>query len=222
MTKEELLEHAYVISIDDNRLDRFYENMKKINFYNIKHVIGHLNFSCLAKNINYTTITLVRHAKINKYPHITIFEDDACPVKDFDTKFKIALDNFPDNPNVVSFGYSHCKEFRNKGKYFDNFKNDFFKNMIYINKKYIRSFWGAHSYIIYEQDYDRYIHFLSKFDPKKSSFDTDRCMHLNNGNFYTLRIPIFVQKNYNENNVHKDEGAKTLNKLFKDYGIECL
>lgn len=222
LTKEDILKHAFVISISNKRLRTFYERMNSIGFNNIQHVIGSQYSNNKVENINITTINIIKYAIKNNYSKITIFEDDAFPVKDFNNRFPEVIQNIPDDVRCLALGYNAVNSIFNKDKdkKYDLLNQEKLKNKVFVNKKYIKSFWGGHSYIMFKKDYWRYIDLLLKYTPDNSKYEVDKCIWIRNNYFYTIRIPLFVQKNFDEiHNVHKAEGNKCADMINKEYNI---
>ena len=222
LTKDDILSHSFVISIDEKRLELFYSRMKEIDFNGIKHVIGRLDSKYGAENLNKTVKDILLYSKRNKFPHITIFEDDAFPIKNFNLDFQECINNLPDDATCILLGYNSANSIYNKDpklKY-DNFQNC---KDIFINQKDIKKCWGSQAYIIFESDYDRLLKYLDFFNPydEHSMTDTDSYLRKKNKNFYVKKIPLFIQKNIdNINNIHKGEGnecAKRLNEIYHLY-----
>ncbi len=221
ITKDDFLRNSYVISIDEKRLEKFYQSMDKINFHGIKHLIGRLDSKYPVQNVNETTIGILLYGIRNNLDHITIFEDDAYPVKNFEEEFEKTISSIPDDCYCLALSYSHAnswRNYKNKEKKYDNFQE--FKRPL-INQKFIHKCWGGtQSYIIFRNDYERCIKFLKQYTSKNHRFDADACLHKENPNFYVKRIPLFVGINdIVENCIHKDEGNKYLKILNNLYHI---
>lgn len=221
LTKNDILKYSYVISVNDNRLHTFYKRMESVNFNGIKHYIGYNNQNeYKVRLINYSHMSIVLYAKYNNYPYVTIFEDDAYPIKNFEYELNIALNNIPNDCTVLNLGYTHGNSIHKKDQNIKNNSYDNFINLndIYIHRKDIHKCWGSHSYIIFKSDYDRYINYLLKCTPNTCHYDSDNCLLLNNNHYYVKKIPLFLQM-MDGDNVHNDEGMSHSLILSKLYNL---
>lgn len=156
ITLQELLNHSFVITIDENRFDNFckvfqYHKLnplpKRFNGYtlpnDIHKDIGLIKTSNIC-NCSFSHISIIKMAESMNWPFVCIFEDDAYPCKDITNKLQLSLNNIPTGIDMIKYGYT---DIRNQNDLCTS--ND---NMFFMNAKT----WGSHAYIIFKQYYNTY------------------------------------------------------------------
>ena len=157
---ENVIENSFVISINSKRLKFFYDNWK----INLPGLPKHFEGLQLAKNKQFnenvkcsniikthiscmsTQLMIITMAKALQLPFVCIFEDDAIGCINIKIKFEDLLSNIPKDADIILFGNS---------KTFD--VTTIFDKYITSNKSY-----GAHSYIVFQKNYDYFINKMSE------------------------------------------------------------
>ena len=114
-----LLTNSFVISIDNNRLNRFYRIFSHYNLntpmpkhyygFNVKSLICNNNIkkkwpdSAIKGSLSHAS--LVRLAQSLNLPFICIFEDDAYPSKNIINDLTSVLTDLPDDIDVLRLGW---------------------------------------------------------------------------------------------------------------------
>ena len=179
-----LFENSFVISIDDEKLKKFYKIFSK-QFKNIqlpKHFNGSRDKRLTSvQNCTRSHLNIIKKAKSLNLPYVMIFEDDAYPCNNINTLFQKYLQFIPPNIKLLLLGWSNhsqLKQFYRKPQSFDK----------HINKiETIIS--GSHSYIIFKSGYDEYINYINK--TINATADCQIFYNLQPG--YILNKPLFIQ-----------------------------
>lgn len=146
---EELFENSFVLTIDDNRLSRFYNFLRAEGIEVLpKKFIGFTNDNLGGvENCTLGHISIVKMAKALDLPFIFIFEDDAYPIDNLKQKLDIYLKGIPDDAYVLKLGWWYNYKLSNLNNKF-NLSND--------------NTWGTHAYIIFKNAYDFYLNEYNK------------------------------------------------------------
>ena len=123
ITLQELLDHSFVITINDERFNNF---CKVFQEHNLNPLPKRFNGFTLPNDI-YKDIGLIKssnicncsfsHASIIKtvqsldWPFVCIFEDDAYPHKDIINKFQNVLNDIPNNIDMMKLGYTIIRNY---------------------------------------------------------------------------------------------------------------
>lgn len=162
LTEEQIFEHAFVVSVEDKRLEEFRKQFALAGFKKIPEhwhgaFVRESLFKAYEKNpynpLHYTYAKalcngfshyfLVVMAKYLDWPFVTIFEDDAVPVEDIHEKIKTYCTDIPDDVDIFKLGYLRARQ-SSKIEYEDN-------KYISINQM------GSHAYIVFKKNYDTFI-----------------------------------------------------------------
>ena len=138
-------------------------------------------FHCIFNSASHCAI--VQHAMLLDLPFVTIFEDDAVPVKDCVEKLNSYCSNVPNDTDVLRLGYlPPRKEMFNKNyKWPEPEANGFI----------VSRFPGSHAYIVFKKYYQRFLE-NNKIQPR---CDKDRINPSQDKVVYALREPLFEQIN---------------------------
>ena len=196
LTEEQIFEHAFVVSVEDKRLEAFRKQFALAGFKKIpEHWHGaFINKSLFAGFENKPTnmlhykyvkslcngfshYFLVVMAKYMDWPFVTIFEDDAVPIEDIHEKIKFYCSDIPDNVDIFKLGY--LRERTNSKILYEDDK------FIGINQM------GSHAYIVFKKNYDRFIA-ETVMCPRADFFRFN--MH-DGMNSYSPKISLFKQVN---------------------------
>ena len=124
-------------------------------------------------------------AKYLNWDFITIFEDDAIPVKNAKELMKIYCTDIPDDADILKLGYT-SERHRQKMLYRD-------EKFVSINQK------GSHAYIVFKKEYDRFLS-DSIINPRA---DIMRFNPHPGVNSYSCIVPLFLQKDIEgEDHIH--------------------
>lgn len=144
MSISEFFDNSFVISIDEERLNRFYSLFLR-HFKGValpKHFYGYVNgdlkptYKCMLSHAS-----VVRMAKCMGLPFAVIFEDDAYPCDGIQYKLEQCLSNIPKS-KIALIGWN---------KYKCVSKVDDVWNRL---EGWV---WGSHAYVIFNDAYDSYI-----------------------------------------------------------------
>lgn len=146
---EELFENSFVLTIDDNRLSRFYNFLRAEGIDVLpKKFMGFTNGNLGGvENCTLGHISMIKMAKALDLPFIFIFEDDAYPIDNLKQKLDIYLKGIPDDAYVLKLGWWYNYKLSNLNNKF-NLSND--------------NTWGTHAYIIFKNAYDFYLNEYNK------------------------------------------------------------
>ena len=126
---------------------------------------------------------IVQHAKLNDLPFVTIFEDDAVPVKNCIEKLNAYCSYIPNDTDVLRLGYTIPHKKLLKGEYIPPKQDE---------NGFIQSrFFGSHAYIVFKKFYQEFLE-GNKYQPH---CDIDRINPTPNKVVYLLKEPLFVQYN---------------------------
>lgn len=132
---------------------------------------------------NASHFAIVQHAKLNDLPFVTIFEDDAVPVKDCIEKLNAYCSYVPDDTDVLRLGYTipHRKLLRGEYVPPEPDENGFIQSR----------FFGSHAYIVFKKYYQQFLE-SNKYQPH---CDIDKINPGPDKVVYALKEPLFVQYN---------------------------
>ena len=157
---EDLIKNSFVISINDKRLQFFYENWKKANLPSLpKHVNGiqlshnnyvnknmHVNLLCKTHvSVLSTHLMIVSMAQAMNLPYVCIFEDDAIGCINIKDKFQTVLNNIPDDTDILILGNIKLRGIK-----------EVLKNLV-VPLVVPKQTFGLQSYIIMQKNYDFFI-----------------------------------------------------------------
>jgi GR25 family glycosyltransferase involved in LPS biosynthesis len=179
---EDLAKNSFVISIDQDRLDRFYNIFKAVGWPEDilpEHVEGVITPITTPREsgCSKSHIKVIELAKERGLPFCLIFEDDAYPMTDFKERINYTLSNLPCNAKGCLLGYVSppIMDFHYQ-------VND----AILSIPNNIRRYWGSHAYVVFKDCYDEIISLL------KSTPHGDHTFH-KIINTYAASKPIFIQ-----------------------------
>ena len=219
LSSKEILSNSFVVSIDYRRYNAFVSEFKKESIPIIpKKFIGYEltneyllgsfkilvdlksqpihgvlenNLSLIHSLCNSAShFAIVQHAMLNDMPFVTIFEDDAVPVKGCIEKLNAYCSDIPDDTDVLRIGYAK----NGRKNQIDAMKCHYLRcpeNLI------IKNLSGSHAYIVFKKYYRRFIENnknLPRCDYVKINPTPDKVV-------YALKEPLFVQHNIMESPV---------------------
>lgn len=150
ITTKELLEHSFVISIDDNRLRQF---RAIFHAHGLSEPLPILWPGIRDKtktpwtNCWLSHRTAIQRAKELGWPYVCMFEDDVYPRDGIKDYLDYYLSDIPDKCNLMILGHYRLFEF---AKYDDKWYNH-------------AASWGSHAYVLFKDRYDMYIKTLDNF-----------------------------------------------------------
>lgn len=189
ITFEDLAKNSFVISLDNDRLAKFYSIFRSIGWPSDslpEHVKGVLLIGDVPKEFGCS----MAHAKVLKLakerdlPFCLIFEDDAYPRIDFKEHIEKALADLPEDANGCMLGFIGT----NNNDYLSN------NNITFPIYRCGTSFYGSHAYIIFKDRYDSTINLM------RGSLHSDIALNRILG-MYIVRDPIFIQ-HINKDGMH--------------------
>jgi hypothetical protein len=155
ITLEDFFKNSFVLSIDRDRLNLFYELFKKY-FKNIKHNLPRPYRGFKKKgntggnNIKLSHESIVRMAKALDLPFVVILEDDAYPRRDAELKLSEIINDIPDETSILILGWT-----KKKGKIIQS--PDIGKTNSNVRLFNHGSLWGTHSYVVFNKFYDKFL-----------------------------------------------------------------
>ena len=179
ITAKDLLQHSFVINIDEERLKWF---KKVFKFHGLEPLprkfpgvtlwYNSPQYNCYLAHKN-----AILKAKKLKWPYVCIFEDDTYPCNGAMNEIDKYLKLLPEECQVLSLGTIMAWGGKN---YDDNFCNSF-------------QSYGAHAYVVFKDAYDKYVELLDKFPegdgalyaPKNDIFPKDA--------FFIPKKNLFIQ-----------------------------
>jgi GR25 family glycosyltransferase involved in LPS biosynthesis len=189
ITLQELLDHSFVITINDERFDNFCKVFqehglnslpKRFNGFmlpnNIYKDIGLIKTSNIC-NCSFSHAAIIKTVEALDWSFVCIFEDDAYPHKDIINKLQNILSNIPDDVDMIKLGYLIIK---NK-----NDLNILNNKLFYSNAKTT----GSHAYIIFKKYYSIYQKIFNK------NATADLLLMNSKNNILTVKDNLFVQYN---------------------------
>ena len=205
ITVKELLEHSFVISVDDFRYKTFCERFSKYGLndplprlykgFTIKNNIYKETGFIKTKNLCncfFTHIAMVKMAQALMWDYICIFEDDALPCLDIIEKLSYYLTSIPNDVDLMKLGYLGILKTNRK-----------------IDQKFIDAkTLGSHSYVVFNRFYQTYI------DYSMSDISIDRSsMNVETANILTTNELLFIQhdKDFSDT-LHNNSGFFNANK----------
>lgn len=188
ITLQKLLDHSFVITINDERFDNF---CKVFNTYNLNPLPRRFNGFTLPNDIHknigliktsnmcncsFSHAALIKTVEALDWPFVCIFEDDAYPRKDIIDKIQIILNDIPDDVDMIKLGYT---KINNKNKPI-NIDNRFYSDA---------QTYGSHAYIVFKKYYKIY--------QKLFNIDAvaDMLLMNSNNNILTPIDNLFIQYN---------------------------
>ena len=108
ITVDNLMEHAFVISIDEDRLVQFYSLFAAHGFNKLpKYLHGFCNNGKTGvENCYLSHRSAIQRAKDMNWPFVCVFEDDAYPRLGVLKHLKTQLNNIPSMTGVLILGTS--------------------------------------------------------------------------------------------------------------------
>lgn len=201
ITVHDLLQHSFVITIDNKRYTKFcqrFTNCKLNNPLPTKYIgftvqnvfkdSNKMNNGFL--NCSFSHAAIVKFAQAMQYEYVCIFEDDAVPNVSTYDKLQNILKNIPDNTDILKFGWN--RESDNK------------LPTIHFNHLFdCRSTYGAHAYVVFKQYFSKYNETFSLYPYSDHEVFNDNT-HL----ILTTKDQLFLQINdFDDKSVH---GEKTI------------
>ena len=178
LTTEEILNNSFVVTIDSERVSLFnswfkeqnltipktfigyeltedfiikqFQTIARLKTYNNRKTLKHelKIFSYLSNNASQWSI--VQLAKFNKFPFVTIFEDDAKPVSNLKEKLDLLCSDIPDETDVLRLGY--CLQFPRP-----TIPSMINSALPHSDNLIVKNLSGAQAYIVFSRYYDRFI-----------------------------------------------------------------
>ena len=175
----DLLEHSFVITIDEKRHALFKKIFKAHGLSpmprKFKGVTIHYNSP--QYNCSLAHKAAVEKAKKMDWPYVCIFEDDAYPIDGIAGYLERFLSEIPEDCAVLVLGSIYCMATMGK-------QGDFVKG--------IRNY-GGHAYVVFKEYYDRYLELLKKFPEGDGPlYRTDPDL-IPQGQFYATGKNLFIQ-----------------------------
>jgi len=153
---EELLEHSFVLTIDDKRLQTFKKVFKHHGIHPLpKKWKGRCEWwNSPIYNCCQSHKDIVEHARKRNWDFVCVFEDDAWPINGVVDKLKSLLANVPDDCQSLLLG--HICNWKNNG----------------VSGEFIKGFlgYGTHAYVVFKGGYDKFIQTLDKLKVADSPF----------------------------------------------------
>jgi hypothetical protein len=123
ITLQELLNHSFVITINDERFDNFCKVFqehglnplpKRFNGFTLPNDIykdiGLIKTSNHC-NCSFSHAAIIKTAESLDWPFVCIFEDDAYPHKDIIIKFQNVLNDIPNAIDMIKLGYTIIRNY---------------------------------------------------------------------------------------------------------------
>ena len=183
---QQLLDHAFVISVDDFRYQLFCKRFAKYGLncpmprlytgFQLKNGVYRESGLIKTKNLcncYFTHIALVKMAQSLDWPYIVIFEDDALPCKEIVGKLSYYIDALPNDVDIFKMGHL---------RYIDR-PTELTKDFIRVRT------YGSHAYVIFKKYYQDYIDIASNKDLHVDC----TCMNNPSKNIYTPKECMFIQ-----------------------------
>lgn len=154
ITLDEFFRNSFVLSIADHALDRFYAIFKNAfpsQAGNMPRPVRGFKNKGLRPSYNCKLghSMMVRMAKALDLPFVALFEDDAYPCIDAESKLKEVLENVPDCANVLVLGWI-CRS--------HGFVHDAARGSNDLVRFYPRGIlYGTQSWIVFKKYYDDFI-----------------------------------------------------------------
>ena len=179
LTAKDLLKYSFVITIDDDRLKWF---KKVFKFHGISPMPKKFQGTTLWYNSPQYNCYLshknaILKAKKLKWPYVCIFEDDAYPINGVMDKLNDRLKELPENCKVFALGHIMLWDIRGEdGNFYRSFKS-----------------YGAHSYVVFRDAYDKFIEMLDKAPEGDGAFYSRMDDILPKDSFYIPKENLFIQ-----------------------------
>lgn len=185
ITFEDIASNSFVISVDNNRLSKFYKVFSAMGWSDHlpEHVEGVIELNKLSpKGCTLAHLKVIELAKERNLPFCVIFEDDAYPCYDFIDNMIQSFKELPDDARALLLGYMlRCNDI----------------NLINAKSKVCplnrRSYVGSHAYVVFRNTYDFLIDLL------RNGMVADATVNKINNTFLCSKT-LFIQ--YSINGMH--------------------
>lgn len=191
ITAKDLLQHSFVINIDEERLKWF---KKVFKFHGLEPLprkfpgvtlwYNSPQYNCYLAHRN-----AILKAKKLKWPYVCIFEDDAYPCNNVVEEIDKHLKELPNDCKVLSLGNIMLWDVRGE---LGSFHRDF-------------KIYGAHAYVVFKDAYDAYISMLDKAPEGDGAFYSRRNDILPKNTFFIPKKNLFIQ--YTNSNGMNNNGG---------------
>lgn len=192
-TVDEMMKYSFVMAMDEVEYMVFCGRMKNSGFKDLPPMYKGIYPSVLFGNGRVNACALnhfvfVNMAKTLGYPHVTIFESDACPMKGcYDELGRFFEEHgVPDDAHEISLGNLHWIKDWNNG-------NKRCHKLIDVNNGYGRAqddLCGAHAVIVFKAGYDTW---LNSYIERRTEINADSFNQLT-PKFYAAQRSFFLQK----------------------------
>ena len=168
--------------ISDNYLIDSFKIISDLQFSEIRGLLEkNLNLIHAICN-NASHFAIVQYAMLFNLPFVTIFEDDAVPVKDCIEKLNDYCSNVPDDTDILRLGYLQTDEI---------YERNYVPPKI-INEHFIvQRFPGSHAYIVFKKFFKRFLE-INKYEPR---CDYSKINPTSDKVVYALKESLFKQRN---------------------------
>lgn len=191
LTTKDLLQHSFVITIDDERFKWF---KKVFKFHSIEPLPRRFpgvtlwynspQYNCYLSHKN-----AILKAKKLKWPYVCIFEDDAYPINNVMDKLNDRLKELPETCKVFVLGHIMLWDIRGEdGNFYRSFKS-----------------YGGHAYVVFKDAYDKFIEMLDKAPEGDGAFYSRMDDILPKDSFYIPKDNLFIQ--YTKSNGMNNNGG---------------
>ena len=215
MSCEQLMENAFVISIDKIRHKAFLDAFKAAGFEKLPTLVDGFkidsypskmyNLPALKSPIlgnGFTHASIVKWGKTFDKDFVCIFEDDAFPCENAREKLEYYLHGIPDDCGLLKLGHleiygkSEQLEFVSDGKYIKGLKT-----------------YGCHAYIVFKRYYETYFELFEKnllCNGRVFNQATDMIYNLSENLIVQKYTPTTLTRNINKNTImHKYDGIES-------------
>lgn len=197
ITTAELMDNAFVITINDTRLDSFMERWDKYGLDrpyvfrgftmrsgpgikgDYRELDSHVGSN--VANCSFSHLSVIKMAEALDFPFVFVLEDDALPCRNIKDKLDSILDKIPDNTDVLKLGYA------TRHPPLPMLDNGF---------SYGYSI-GSHAYIAFKKYYRKYEYIFNRHNAvaDKKLLNYDAAIHGPEKTALAVRESLFAQKN---------------------------